>query len=89
VNPITPEPSPDARVYQIRLEGHLDDHWAEWFDGLLLSRQTGGITVLAGPVPDQAALHALLRKVRDLGLPLLSVIQVYPQTYTRCIDNKG
>jgi hypothetical protein len=63
-------------VYHIRLAGHLDRHWTDWFEGLTISLEAGGATLLAGPVADQAALHGLLRKVRDLGLPLLSVICV-------------
>lgn len=59
--------------YEIRLKGHLPDRWAAWFDGMTLDRQVDGTTVLHGPVADQSALHGLLRKVRDLGLPLLSV----------------
>ena len=64
--------------YEIRLKGHLDDRWAAWFDGLTLTREDDGTTLLAGPVVDQAALHGLLRRVRDLGLPLVSVSQVEP-----------
>ncbi|HZD01567.1 MAG TPA: hypothetical protein VFA46_15670 [Actinomycetes bacterium] len=59
--------------YEIRIQGILDQCWSSWFDGLQLTSQPGGVTVLAGPVADQAALHGLLAKVRDLGLPLLSV----------------
>ena len=62
----------------ICLAGHLDQRWAEWFDGLTLTHQSDGTTVLHGPVVDQAALHGLLQKVRDLGLPLVSVAQVAP-----------
>lgn len=65
--------------YEIRLAGHLDQRWAEWFDGLTLTQQGDGTTVLHGPVVDQAALHGLLQKVRDLGLPLVSVTQVAPE----------
>lgn len=64
--------------YDIRIRGLLDDRWAEWFDGLTLSREANGETVLSGPVVDQAALHGLLRKVRDLGLPLISVTRTRP-----------
>jgi hypothetical protein len=60
--------------YEIRLKGQLDERWAEWFDGLTISPADNGDTLLAGPVVDQAALHGLLRKVRDLGLPLVSVM---------------
>ncbi len=59
--------------YEIRLKGHLAPRWAAWFDGFSLTREREGTTLLAGPVADQAALHGLLQKVRDLGLPLLSV----------------
>ena len=62
--------------YEIRLQGHLDPRWAAWFDGLGLTHERDGTTVLRGPVVDQAALHGLLRKVRDLGLPLVSVTAV-------------
>ena len=62
--------------YEIRLKGHLDGRWAAWFDGLSLSHESDGTTVLTGPVTDQAALHGLLSKVRDLGLPLISVTQI-------------
>ena len=62
--------------YEIRIKGHLDDKWAAWFEGLTITREGNGETLLTGPVVDQAALHGLLRKVRDLGLPFLSVIQV-------------
>ncbi|HEX7188224.1 MAG TPA: hypothetical protein VF423_08370 [Actinomycetes bacterium] len=65
--------------YEIRLAGHLDQRWAEWFDGLILTHQGDGTTVLHGPVVDQAALHGLLQKVRDLGLPLVSVAQLTPE----------
>jgi hypothetical protein len=69
----------EPRQYEIRLKGHLDDRWAAWFEGLTITRQDNGETRLTGPVVDQAALHGLLRKVRDLGLPLLSVMQVEPK----------
>jgi hypothetical protein len=65
--------------YEIRVNGHLDARWASWFDGLALRHERDGTTVLRGPVGDQAALHGLLGKVRDLGLPLVSVIRVDPE----------
>ena len=68
----TSQPRGSGR-YEIRLQGHLEDRWAAWFDGLTLSHESDGTTVLHGSVVDQAALHGLLQKVRDLGLPLLSV----------------
>jgi hypothetical protein len=64
--------------YEIRLKGHLDARWTAWFDGLTLSPDSDGTTIIHGPVADQAALHGLLQKVRDLGLPLVSVTQVEP-----------
>lgn len=70
------EAAPEAVVYQIRLEGHLDARWAEWFEGLTITLDADGDTVLTGPVTDQAALHGLLKKVRDLGMPLVSVNRV-------------
>jgi len=63
-------------VYEIRLKGHLDNRWAGRFDGLTITLADNGETLLTGPVVDQAALHGLLRTIRDLGLPLLSVSQV-------------
>ena len=65
-------------VYQIRLKGHLGRQGADWFEGLTLTLAANGETLLTGPVADQAALFGLLRKVRDLGLPLVEVIRVKP-----------
>ncbi|MFF4875408.1 MULTISPECIES: hypothetical protein [Micromonospora] len=62
--------------YEIRIKGHLASRWATWFDGMTLTANSDGTTVLDGPVADQAALHGLLHKVRDIGLPLLSVAQL-------------
>ena len=75
----TPAPikaHPEPELYEIRLKGHLDDRWADRFEGLTITLEENGDTLLAGPVIDQAALHGLLKKVRDLGMPLLSVNQV-------------
>ena len=63
-------------VYQIRIEGHLGPKWTDWFGGLSITLEDNGETFLTGPVVDQAALHGLLRKVRDLGMPLISAIRV-------------
>jgi hypothetical protein len=76
-----PFPTPDcpeAGRYEIRLTGRLDAHWAAWFDGLTVGHESDGTTVISGPVADQAALHGVLQRVRDLGLPLVSVIRVGP-----------
>ena len=68
----------EAGEYEIRLDGHLDDRWAAWFDGLTLTHESDGTTVVHGPIVDQAALHGLLQRVRDLGLPLISVNSLEP-----------
>jgi hypothetical protein len=73
--------------YEIRLQGHLDARWARWFDGLTLSHQPDGTTVIAGEVEDQAALHGLLSRVRDLGLPLITVTQL--DTERMAVRNVG
>ena len=65
-------------VYQISIKGHLGPHWSGWFEGLTITLEANGNTLLTGPVVDQAALHGVLRKVRDLGMPLLSVNRVKP-----------
>lgn len=65
-------------VYQIRVKGHLDQHWSDWFGGMTITLDENGDTLLTGPVVDQAALHGLLRKVRDLSLLLLSVTRLDP-----------
>jgi hypothetical protein len=72
-------PTPDTREagrYEIRLAGHLDARWTAWFDGLTVAYESDGSTVISGQVVDQAALHGLLQRVRDLGLPLVSVRRV-------------
>jgi hypothetical protein len=68
------KPPSNAQFYEIRLKGHLDAQWAMWFDGLTITLEENGETLLSGPVVDQAALHGLLKKVRDLGIPLVSVV---------------
>jgi hypothetical protein len=70
--------SQGAGRYEIRLKGHLDTRWAAWFDGMTFTHDGDGTTRIHGPVVDQAALHGLLVKVRDVGLPLISVAQVEP-----------
>jgi hypothetical protein len=68
----------EPMVYQIRIEGHLDRRWTDWFGGMTITLKDNGDTLLAGPVVDQAALHGLLRKIRDLGMPLISAVRVNP-----------
>jgi len=65
-------------AYQIRIEGHLGDQWADWFSGLSVTLEESGDTFLTGPVADQAALFGLLKKIRDLGMPLVSLNRVEP-----------
>lgn len=67
---------PEAGRYEIRLTGHLDAHWAAWFDGLTVGHEDNGTTVISGRIADQTALHGLLQRVRDLGLPLVSVTRI-------------
>ena len=77
--------SAESSRYEIRLGGRLDPRWAAWFDGMTLTTADDGTTALRGPVTDQAALHGLLQKVRDLGLPLLSATALdaeHPRTAT-------
>jgi hypothetical protein len=66
-------------LYDIRIKGHLDDRWIGWFDGMTLTREDNGVTLLTGPVIDQAMLHGFLRTVRNLGLPLLAVTRRDPK----------
>jgi hypothetical protein len=73
----------EPMLYQIRLKGHLDAQWTNWFAGLTVSLEENGDTLLTGPVADQAALHGLLKKIRDLGMPLLSVLSVEPDQTDR------
>jgi hypothetical protein len=78
-NELNPQTDPnDPVVYQIRVKGHLGAQWTDWFEGLTITLEDNGETLLTGPVVDQAALHSLLKKVRDLGMPLLSVNPIIP-----------
>jgi len=77
----------EAGQYEIRLKGHLASRWSDWFDGLTLTRESDGTTLIQGPVVDQAALHGLLQKARDTGLPLVSVTPVEPDRPARPTTN--
>ena len=78
-NELDPRPDPDqTMIYQIRIKGQLGPQWTDWFGDLSITLKDNGDTLLTGPVVDQAALHGLLRKVRDLGMPLLSAVRVKP-----------
>lgn len=78
-NKLTPQPDSFQPVaYQIKIKGHLGHQWTDWFEGLTITLEEDGDTLLTGPVVDQAALHGLLKKVRDLGMPLVSVNPVEP-----------
>jgi hypothetical protein len=71
----TPPPDPvQPMICHIRIEGHLSPRWSDWFEGLAITLEDNGQTLLTGPLVDQAALHGVMRKVRDLGIPLLSVV---------------
>ena len=71
--PASTEDHHEPGRYETRIKGHLNDRWIDWFEGMTLTREDNGDTLVTGPVIDQAALHGLLKKVRDLGLPLVSV----------------
>lgn len=76
-NILNPQTDPNQPVvYQIRIKGHLDRKWKDWFEGMTITLEDNGDTLITGPVVDQAALHGLVKKVRDLGLPLISVNRV-------------
>ena len=76
--PVAPEDPHEPGVYAIRLKGHLEARWVDWADDLSITHAADGTTTLTGPVIDQAALYGLLRKLRDLGLPLIAINRVGP-----------
>lgn len=73
------KPTANTAYYEIRLQGHLEARWEQWFEGLTITLEENGSTLLSGPLADQAALHGILKKVRDVGLTLLSVNSVKPE----------
>jgi len=85
--------SPDGRLeqdrYEIRLAGHLHARWADRFEGMSIGHASDGTTVLAGPVVDQAALHGVLRQIRDVGLTLISIVRVEPESTDKQIKQQG
>jgi hypothetical protein len=90
--PSEQRPDADRTVfYRIRIQGHLGQQWATWFDGLTLALEEDGNTLLSGPVADQSALHGILKRIRDLGMPLLSVkfVDSDPATKTDIDQLKG
>jgi len=78
MQPLTPKKTPTT--YEIRIRGRLDHDWAEWFDNMTLTHTSDGQTILTGPIPDQAALHGTLNRIRDLNLGLISVTQAESAT---------
>lgn len=74
------QPTSKALHYEIRIEGYLEARWANWFDGLTITPDENGDTLLSGSVADQAALHGILKKIRDLGMPLISINPIEPDT---------
>ena len=70
----------EPSVYEIRIKGHLSDHWADWFEEMAITTEPDGHTLLTGPIRDDAALHGLLKRVRDMGLPLISVNRIKPDS---------
>ena len=74
-------------IYKIRIKGHIDTKWVDWFDGLQITHEKDGTSTLYGPLPDQAALHKILRKIRDLNLQLISVKQVNFDAQDETLEN--
>ncbi len=85
-----PIPDPNlVAVYQLRVKGHLGPEWTDWFEGLAITLEEDGDTLLTGPIVDQAALYGLFRKVRDLGIPLVSVNRVEHEPVDTSGDTRG
>jgi len=81
--------NPDGNIYQIILKGHLNESWADWFEEMTFTHESDGTTTLTGVIIDQAALHGLLKKVQDLGLPLLSVNIIGPDQFPNIPDDES
>jgi hypothetical protein len=84
----SPQANIEPTAYQIRLKGHLGAQWSDWFEGLTITLEDQGDTLLSGPVADQAALHGLIKKVRDLGMPLISILCVEPDQAPAAANNQ-
>lgn len=78
-----------SEIYEIRLQGHLDTRWSEWFYGLTIIHEPDGATILRGPLPDQIVLHSVLDRIRDMNLPLISVKQIVSAEQTNNHEAKG
>lgn len=88
-NEHNPAPAPaEPAIYQLRLQGQLGAQWSDWFEGMTISQAEHGDTLVTGPVIDQATLHGLLRKVRDLGMPLLAVNRIQPGQTDRPVEQQ-
>lgn len=83
------QPKNTAEIYEIKLQGHLDAKWSEWFYGLVITHECNGVTTLRGPLPDQIVLHSVLDRIRDMNLPLLSVKQIVSNGQTTDEEDKG
>lgn len=86
--PQTQSGTPHPAIYRIRIQGQLDSQWANWFDEMTITLEEDGNTLLTGPVIDQAALHGLLRKIRDLGLTLISICPGEPDNLDLSVSKK-
>lgn len=78
-----------ARIYQIKVQGHLDTQWSDWLYGMTITQEGDGITTLYGPLPDQTVLHSVLGRIRDMNLPLISVNHIVPDGQTSKDEAKG
>jgi hypothetical protein len=83
------QPKCTSEIYEIRLQGHLDTRWSEWFYGMIITHECNGVTTLLGPLPDQIVLHSVLDRIRDMNLPLLSVKQIVSDERTTDEEGKG
>ena len=83
------QPKNISEIYEIRLQGHLDIKWSEWFYGMTITHERDGVTTLCGPLPDQIVLHSVLDRIRDMNLPLLSVQQIVSDEPTINNEDEG